>query len=134
MSSSMVWARIWELHIPNKIKAFGWRACHNILLTREKLWQQRIIEDDSCPICCYFPETSIHALWECGAVEDVWVGCPIRILKKGLTNQFSVMRLFENLTHKLTEEDFKYFWSKRGLFGTNATWFCMEEFCRSLVG
>ena len=23
MSSSMVWARIWKLHIPNKIKAFG---------------------------------------------------------------------------------------------------------------
>lgn len=23
MSSSMVWVRIWKLHIPNKIKAFG---------------------------------------------------------------------------------------------------------------
>ena len=62
MSSSMVWVRIWKLHIPNKIKAFGWRAFHIILPTREKLRQRRIIEDDSCPICHCFPETSIHAL------------------------------------------------------------------------
>lgn len=45
----------------------------------------------------------------CGASQDVWAGCRVRILQKGLTNQFSVMRLFENLMHKLLEEDFEFF-------------------------
>ena len=99
MSSSMVWERISKLHIRNKIKAFGWRACHNILPTREKLRSRQIIDDDSCPICHSFPKTAIHALWECGATQDVWAGCPVRILQKGLTNQCSVLGLFENLMH-----------------------------------
>ena len=29
-----VWAAIWKLWIPNKIKVFGWRVCHDILPTR----------------------------------------------------------------------------------------------------
>ena len=52
----------------------------------------------------------------------MWAGCPVRILQKGLTNQFSVMRLFENLMHKLSEEDFGFFlvqawliWNQRNL-------------------
>lgn len=52
----------------------------------------------------------------------MWAGCPIRILWKGLTNQFGVMWLFENLMHRLTEEDFEFFmvqvwliWNQRNL-------------------
>ena len=36
-SSSMVWARIWKLHVQNKIKVIGWQACQNISPTYEKL-------------------------------------------------------------------------------------------------
>ena len=32
-----VWPIIWKLRIPNKIKAFGWRACNEILPTRLNL-------------------------------------------------------------------------------------------------
>ena len=74
-SSSKVWARIWKFHIPNKIKVFGWRACHNILPTYERLQQRRFIKNDMCPICKRFPETTIHALWECGAAQDMWARC-----------------------------------------------------------
>jgi len=108
-SSSKVWARIWKLHIPNKINVFGWRACHNILPTYERLWQRRIIENDMCPICKRFPETTIHALWECGAAQDVWVGCSHHTLQKGLTDQDNMMQLFENLMHKLSEDVLELF-------------------------
>ena len=37
ISSCKVWARSWKLHVSNKIKVFGWRACQNILPTYEKL-------------------------------------------------------------------------------------------------
>ena len=62
-----VWARIWKLHIPTKIKVFMWRACHDILPTFEKLRQRRIIENDLCPICNRVPEIILHAVWECAA-------------------------------------------------------------------
>ena len=32
-----VWNALWKLHIPNKIKVFGWRACQEILPTRSNL-------------------------------------------------------------------------------------------------
>lgn len=82
ISSSKAWARIWKLHIPNKIRVFGWRACHNILPTYEKLQQGRVIEDDTCTICQRFPETVIHALWECGATQAVWAGCPTEVCRR----------------------------------------------------
>ena len=41
---SPVWGKIWKLHIPNKIKVFGWRACQNILPTSENLARRHIVE------------------------------------------------------------------------------------------
>ena len=108
-SSCKVWARIWKLHIPNKIKVIGWQACHNILPTYERLWHKRIIENNVCPICKHFPEMTIHALWECAAAQDVWAGCSYRTLQKGRTDQATVMHLFENLMHKLPEDVLEFF-------------------------
>ena len=36
-SGGLVWRHLWKLHLPNKIKVFGWRACQNALPTRENL-------------------------------------------------------------------------------------------------
>ena len=48
---SRVWATIWKLRIPNKIKVFGWRACHDILPTRRNLKKKQILMDELCPLC-----------------------------------------------------------------------------------
>ena len=69
-----VWVAIWKLRIPNKIKVFGWRACHDILPTRGNLKKKWILLDDLCPLCGLFQESTIHVLWECSAAQDVWHG------------------------------------------------------------
>lgn len=46
-----VWSKMWKLIIPNKIKNFGWRACHNILPTHENLVQRRVFKDSTCKLC-----------------------------------------------------------------------------------
>ena len=98
---SDVWAKVWGLHIPTKIKVFVWRACHDILPTYDKLRQRRIIDFDLCPVCNQAPETILHSLWECAATQDVWAGCSNRLLQKGLTVQASVFNLVEDFLHKL---------------------------------
>ena len=68
------WATLRKLWIPNKIKAFGWKACNDILPTKENLSKRKIIEDEMCPICTRFLESAIHALWECEVAKDLWAG------------------------------------------------------------
>jgi hypothetical protein len=41
---------LWQLQVPNANKNFMWRACHNILPTRDNL-MRKIITDSRCPIC-----------------------------------------------------------------------------------
>ena len=69
-----IWKVLWNLKIPNKIKVFGWRACADILPTRVNLVRRRVLTYDKCPICLREPENTIHVLWECAAVQDIWAG------------------------------------------------------------
>ena len=87
-----VWAALWKLRIPNKIKVFGWRACNDILPTKLNLSKQKIIEDAMCPICMRFPKLAIHALWECEAAKDVWAGSFLQKGVSGLADFLHVMK------------------------------------------
>ena len=57
-----IWAALWKLKIPNKVKVFAGRACNDILPTKMNLVNRRIIVDAACPICTRFPETTVHVL------------------------------------------------------------------------
>ena len=78
-----VWAALWKLRIPNKIKVFGWRACNEISPTKMNLAKRRIIEEAACPICTRFPKSAVHVLWECDAAQDVWARS-LKLLQKGV--------------------------------------------------
>jgi len=103
-----VWSALWKLKIPNKIKVFGWRACHDILLTRLYLTKRRIISDNMCPICCRCPESTIHVLWECAATQNVWASS-VKILQKGCTGQNDLLHLLEYLLDPLSLEEVEVF-------------------------
>ncbi|XP_050259107.1 uncharacterized protein LOC126704117 [Quercus robur] len=99
-----VWPAIWKLRIPNKIKVFGWRACNEILPTKLNLSKRKIIVDAMCPICLRFPESVVHALWECGAARDVWVGS-LKILQKGGSRMVDMLQLMEYLMEQVKSHD-----------------------------
>ena len=65
-TGQFVWAKLWNLHVPTKIKVFGWRTCQDILPTRVNLVKRKIITDNTCECYKRAPETGIHVLWECG--------------------------------------------------------------------
>ena len=99
-----VWAVLWKLRIPNKIKVFGWRACNEILPTKMNLAKRRIIEEAACPICTRFVETAVHLLWECDAARDVWAGS-LKSLQKGVHGMIDMFQLLEYLMERLALED-----------------------------
>lgn len=75
----LTWPRLWKLHLPSKIKVLGWRACQDILPTKENLARQRIIEDGICKFCKQETEMVLHVLWGCGVARDVWASSHGRI-------------------------------------------------------
>ena len=65
---------IWKLKLPNKIKIFGWRACYKILSTAGNLFRRRVVKENKCQLCTKEEESTIHALWDCVAIQDIWYG------------------------------------------------------------
>ena len=103
-----IWQNIWKLQLPNSDKHFLWRACHEILLSRDNLCFQKIIMDPSCPICEREPETSIHALWTCPALMDIWrMGG--KIFQKSCIKGSTFLMLVDGLLRRCSLEEFAQF-------------------------
>ena len=67
-----VWKEVWQMQAPPKIKKFLWRACHNVLPTKQALMRRKILEDSICERCKMVVEDSVHALWSCLELDVVW--------------------------------------------------------------
>ena len=87
-----VWKKFWKLKIPNKVKVFGWRACHNALPTSQNLMKRGVLEVATCELCTLFSEDCVHALWECGVAQDIWAGSLVGV-QKIATQQVSFLHL-----------------------------------------
>ena len=45
------WNYIWKLNVPHKIRHFTWRACKNILPTKDNLVRRKVLADGCCDEC-----------------------------------------------------------------------------------
>ena len=98
LAEKAFWNRIWKLRVPNKVKIFPWRACSDALPTKMNLERRKIIVDHVCSQCLDCPETSLHALWECGALPQIWdhefgwvkSGFPSLFLGPGICNGLEI--------------------------------------------
>jgi len=94
---------IWSLRVPNPVKVFMWKACHNILPTKENLFKRRVVDNKLCPCCEREEETTLHALWGCPSAQDVW-GCEASYFNKCHTVVKNFAMLFEDLLAPLILE------------------------------
>ena len=69
------WKRVWKLRIPNKIKFFLWRVCSNALPTKENLKKRKVLDDAKCSACLSAQENTLHAIWDCEMLRQIWVPC-----------------------------------------------------------
>ena len=100
VSGQQIWKTLWKVWVPNKMKVFSWRACHEILPTQVNLIKRNITRDNTCHCCQRAPKTVIHAIWECLVSQDVWVGNST-VMQKFTTNCNDFMQLFEALMNSL---------------------------------
>ena len=94
------WKMIWAMNVPPKVKSFMWRACSNILPTRENLrrWTRDVSyvvnNQKHAPICC----GNVHLLEMYGQ----WWGDECKKCSNEVQDFF---RLFQMLGRKLTKEE-----------------------------
>ena len=105
---NQIWTKIWKANVPNKIKVFPRKASKNALPTLDNLLHRRVIENATCNFCQRDEETILHALWGCGAAQDVWAGSVVCFQKCG-TVFHDFRKLVEEIMVKKTAEDVDLF-------------------------
>ncbi|KAJ8754033.1 hypothetical protein K2173_001931 [Erythroxylum novogranatense] len=66
------WEKIWQLHIPGKIKLFLWRLLRKAIPCKANLKERHVDIRDTCPICDNSPETGDHLFLHCDFARSVW--------------------------------------------------------------
>jgi ribonuclease HI/exonuclease III len=103
-----LWKILWGLQVPNSTKVFLWRACNDILPTKEKLKKRGVIEDDLCCFCGVAQETIAHIIWECPSSQDVWGKCGRRIQKRN-NEAVDFRRMVEDMSEELSKDELGLF-------------------------
>jgi ribonuclease HI len=104
---SNFWKTIWGLRVPNPVKMFVWRACNNILPTKDNLQKRGMVLDPLCIFCMSECETVKHILWDCPSASDVWGVCG-RKVQKSSGEGSTFIEVLENMIERGTIEDLEF--------------------------
>jgi hypothetical protein len=99
-----LWKLIWGMKVPNPVKVFIWRACQNILPTKDNLQRKGISLDPLCLFCKKELETAKHILWDCPSAVDVW-GAGGRLIQKSYVAGFSFAEVMEYLFDRCSGDE-----------------------------
>ncbi|QHO51670.1 Putative ribonuclease H protein [Arachis hypogaea] len=69
-----IWKEVWRIEVPQKIRMFIWKACHDILPVGSNLYKRKMASDPICQICLKSSETVEHALLLCDWARATWFG------------------------------------------------------------
>jgi hypothetical protein len=103
-SGKSLWNSLWRVKVPKVVQHFLWKACNNILPTKEKLHKRGITDDPLCPLCKSETETVGHIIWSCESSKDVWAEC-CRSIQKCSSDEDGFLEIFVKLASKLSEEE-----------------------------
>jgi ribonuclease HI len=67
-----MWVNVWNLSVPERIKFFMWKVCHERILTNDVKARMRI-DSGMCSFCASTVETCLHALRDCVRARPLWL-------------------------------------------------------------
>ena len=73
-----IWKVVWKLQCPNKVKHFMWRACKNLLLTKQCLLNRKVQKEDNCDFCGE-SESAGHILRGCLIAKETWNATKLKL-------------------------------------------------------
>lgn len=59
--NATTWNWLWKSHTLLRVKTVLWLACHDRLHTKNQLLKRHVINDDSCPLCLSYSETTTYS-------------------------------------------------------------------------
>ena len=90
VTEKQMWDRIFHSYLDPKIKAFGWRVVHGVLLTKYRISNRevKIIGDGKCSCCARIgrdeDETIEHMLIDCWVASAIWDKVNAALFRAGL--------------------------------------------------
>jgi hypothetical protein len=105
---SDLWKQCWSLNVPNAVKMYMWKACHNLLPTKANLFRRGVCENNQCPICLRAEETVVHVAWACPVASDVWGESRIR-LQKSVNGEYNFTQVFMDVISRCENEEVELF-------------------------
>ena len=69
---SNVWKAIWSMRVPNRVRTLVWQTGTNSLPTKVNLVRRKVLNEDVCLECKAQAKDTMHALWTCPILEDMW--------------------------------------------------------------
>lgn len=69
---SQGWTKLWNLHLPYKMRVFLWRFCRNNIHVRKLLRSKGVQTTIMCPMCGIDIEHLRHLFCECSFALDCW--------------------------------------------------------------
>lgn len=106
--SRLYWQRLWKIKIPRSVTLFLWRACNEVLLTKNNLFKRKVVPALVCLMCGIDAETTGHVLWWCATAQAVW-GCCGGSINKSVVMKDDFFSIFCYLCDRLDTEELEPF-------------------------
>lgn len=142
--SNPYWQHLWKIKVPRSVTLFLWRACNEVLPTKNNLFKIKVVPTPVCPMCGVDDETTGHALWWCAAAQDVWGCCGGSINKSVVMKDDFFLDIFSYLCDRLDTEEMERFaiiaheiWLRRNLMvfgGPIPSPSCLMKGAKELLG
>ncbi|XP_062014092.1 uncharacterized protein LOC133730534 [Rosa rugosa] len=101
----ILWKSLWKAKIPGKVSICIWRACHNVLPTRESLSKKGYTGDMGCLLCRHQVESVGHVLCGCPIAQEILTAPPFSI-QVPITHSFIFKEWLLDQSSTLSYENF----------------------------
>ncbi|GMJ04337.1 hypothetical protein HRI_004102900 [Hibiscus trionum] len=70
--TGQVFSNIWKIQCPTKIRINLWKFVLNYIPCMHNLSMRNISSHGMCPRCHNQPETTMHIVWQCSYIRQIW--------------------------------------------------------------